>query len=957
MGIILEKSKLIFDELVGTSSFDDVFKNSIRDYYTYGFKSYDQNIKGSQSVKDRWKIFSKILGEKWYFEKRKKGRNQIVLKTMPSGTDNPVDDFYFLHNLSKIGDYLNYLLDMDRRSTFNGETKDLPVSQDELYSVEGNAGTQNLENTNLVEYAIISNWIEKLQDKMDTENEPDGDTDDPIRLNRQLNIWSVHTRFMPASYKDKYANLSNRTEYLYSLGVIGDLRDNPEQRNKWLEKQWRAWRDKDSDGDNSVFKKYFSSEASEKANHFWYKSPLTMAMICDTEDSCLFTEKFLEMCEFFSQYYPLGEVGTILSERCSIKKGQTEKEIFRFKHNYVQKTLYDYNMIDILTAIENGYLCALQYSHGTNLKACEELIIPLEIRISVSNGREYVLYYHILERRIKALRLEFIDKITLYSHVDSMSKVKRTVTKTGKKKSVQEEKLFDIKIDETDLVKQVALANKMLPYIWGTDVHDCIVDEEWESRLISFEVPVSINSETEQFIKNRVIKERRIEKQDHIITIFPTKELRNWIRSFYLRVTKPEKIPVSLLDIDGDVNAMWNVYFNKRILNGDEGEEYKKNTDKKYIEESFSVNGDIVSETEGHGALFNELFSWYSIVLANSVLSIDGEHTVDCNLKEELNRVLDYYTDEEQEWVKNELYEYILESELVDGKGKVRFNVPKIDYLYDLLPITKIEVRWLLSVLDDPLARVFLSPEQINAVRKCLSCAPFKVEKLQIDAINYFDRYNIEGRISKGKKHIAQKGRVNEKDLFHIRALYRAIVNEQKVHIVYRNWEGKKRHATCAPVRIEYSRRDDVFRVWYVHVQNAESKIGIINIPRIVRVEELVGECFDLKEQRKILDKLYDKTMTSIQIEFYQGIKNLPDRILTEFSLWKKKCVYDPLSYKFTMILYYSALDEKEILIRLLSYGPYIRVIASEDNYILSEIQDRIKKQREIIRDREFEIG
>ena len=41
--------------------------------------------------------------------KKKKGRNQIVLKTMPSGTDNPVDDFYFLHNLSKIGDYLNYL--------------------------------------------------------------------------------------------------------------------------------------------------------------------------------------------------------------------------------------------------------------------------------------------------------------------------------------------------------------------------------------------------------------------------------------------------------------------------------------------------------------------------------------------------------------------------------------------------------------------------------------------------------------------------------------------------------------------------------------------------------------------------------------------------------------------------------------------------------------------------------
>ena len=169
------------------------------------------------------------------------------------------------------------------------------------------------------------------------------------------------------------------------------------------------------------------------------------------------------------------------------------------------------------------------------------------------------------------------------------------------------------------------------------------------------------------------------------------------------------------------------------------------------------MKGDIVSDTEGHGALFNELFSWYSIILANSVLSIDGEHTVDCNLKEEISRVLGYYTDEEQERVKNALYEYILESRLVDDNGKVRFNISKIDYLYDLLPITKIEVRLLLSVLDDPLARVFLSPEQINVVRKCLSCAPFKVEKLQIDAINYFDRYNVEGRISKGKNILHRK--------------------------------------------------------------------------------------------------------------------------------------------------------------------------------------------------------
>ena len=37
----------------------------IRDYYAYGFKSYDQFSKGSQTINNRWKVFSKVLGEKW----------------------------------------------------------------------------------------------------------------------------------------------------------------------------------------------------------------------------------------------------------------------------------------------------------------------------------------------------------------------------------------------------------------------------------------------------------------------------------------------------------------------------------------------------------------------------------------------------------------------------------------------------------------------------------------------------------------------------------------------------------------------------------------------------------------------------------------------------------------------------------------------------------------------------
>ena len=37
--------------------------------------------------------------------------------------------------------------------------------------------------------------------------------------------------------------------------------------------------------------------------------------------------------------------------------------------------------------------------HAVSSVSFEELMIPLEIRISVVNGREYVMYYHLTEQK------------------------------------------------------------------------------------------------------------------------------------------------------------------------------------------------------------------------------------------------------------------------------------------------------------------------------------------------------------------------------------------------------------------------------------------------------------------------------------------------------------------------------------------------------------------------------
>lgn len=949
MGIILEKSKLVFDELIGPSSFDEIFKNNIRDYYTYGFKSYDQFSKGSQIIKDRWKIFSKVLGSKWYFEKRKNGRNQITLKTMSSGSDNPIDELYFLHNLSKAGDYLNYLLDLDPHSYLRGGIAALPVGLEELETVDGDSGVQRLEDVDTIEYAIISNWEYKLERTGDEKYDCF-----PVRINRQLNIWSSRTRYMPKSFRDKYANLGNRTEYLYSLGVIGDLRDDPKQRNKWLRRQWDMY--------DSRFKRYFNSETS--GDHFWYKSPLTMANISaycckegQDEQIKTFLVQFKAMCEFFSQYYPMGELGTLLAERCSSRTGNVTQNVFKFKHNYLQKTLYDYNLIDILTAIENRFLCWIEYSHGTNLNSYEEIIIPLEIRISVTNGREYVLYYHVAERRIKALRLEFIDKITMYSQVSYVKQVQRNVCKSGKKINRTEVSSTNIKIDEKDLVRQVIRAEKMLPYIWGTEVGNCEVIDSWESQLVSFIMPITYDSESEKYIENRLRKEKRLSADDKCIRIFPTKELRNWIRSFYMRIGNPSVIHIENFDISEDVNSMWNIYFKNEDLPGDGVEEYRKSKDTEYTEFGYVISGNVVPTTDGHGALFNELFSKYTIVLANSLLNCSGDNcsvNFEKILMENIKASFEYYTSDEAQRVFSELHAYIKDAELVNDKGQSRFVIEQSDYLFDMLPLTKVEVRWLLTVLDDPLSTVFLSSAQLESIKEVLKMAPFDTNKFKLGAINYYDRYNLEDRMLQGKKNILQNGRFTARELGFLQQIYNAVKAEEKVEIVYKNWRGDTKYASLAPAWIEYSRRDDVFRVWYV--QNEKNQIHIINIPRIMSITNRPGEHYDLLEQQKKLESILERTMTHIKVEFYQGDRNLPDRLLTEFSLWKKKCTYDVITHKYTMTLYYSSLDEKEIMVRLLSYGAYIKILASDDNYVLNELRERIAAQKDIIRTREFEL-
>lgn len=71
------------------------------------------------------------------------------------------------------------------------------------------------------------------------------------------------------------------------------------------------------------------------------------------------------------------------------------------------------------------------------------------------------------------------------------------------------------------------------------------------------------------------------------------------------------------------------------------------------------------------------------------------------------------------------------------------------------------------TVLEDPLARVFLNEEQITMILETLNVAPYEVGSFMMESINYFDRYNLENRLITGKRRFLKKeGILNGRYLF-----------------------------------------------------------------------------------------------------------------------------------------------------------------------------------------------
>lgn len=236
-----------------------------------------------------------------------------------------------------------------------------------------------------------------------------------------------------------------------------------------------------------------------------------------------------------------------------------------------------------------------------------------------------------------------------------------------------------------------------------------------------------------------------------------------------------------------------------------------------------------------------------------------------------------------------------------DGKTSIK-HAPSI-------PITKAEKMWLKAILSDRRIKLFdIDIDGLDDTEPLFTENDYCI----------FDRYG-DGDPYDDKEYIKN-----------FKLILNAVRNNRPLKIGIKNRKNMLIEIKMVPEHLEYSEKDDKFRL----ICRETNKRSVINLGRIVYCETFYGKFIEKKKLEKTVEK-------QIKIELTNK-RNALERAMLHFSHFKKEAVQIDRN-KYRLIIYYDSLDETELLIRVLSFGPLLKV--TEPDSFIKQIKKRLERQ------------
>ncbi len=298
--------------------------------------------------------------------------------------------------------------------------------------------------------------------------------------------------------------------------------------------------------------------------------------------------------------------------------------------------------------------------------------------------------------------------------------------------------------------------------------------------------------------------------------------------------------------------------------------------------------------------IFSELYGAYYHAVAD-ILTAAGQHPLQ---KQELRALIE----------KHAFGESILSIEPAIREG--RWQLIRADGSTPIrhtptMPLTLLEKRWLRAIAADPRVRLFAGE---------LPELPEVEPLFRPGDITVYDKY-ADGDPYENEDYIKR-----------FRLILGAIKNRCPLRLEVINRNGATVRKVLMPDHLEYSEKDDKFRL----VGTGRRRVETVNLARIVCCAPF-SEPFDPPAAKAEPPK-----KRTVEFELYDQ-RNALERVLMHFAHFEKQAVKaDGGKYRVTVS--YDRDDETEIVIRLLSFGPMIRVTAPE--HCVELIRARLLRQK-----------
>ena len=252
------------------------------------------------------------------------------------------------------------------------------------------------------------------------------------------------------------------------------------------------------------------------------------------------------------------------------------------------------------------------------------------------------------------------------------------------------------------------------------------------------------------------------------------------------------------------------------------------------------------------------------------------------------------------------------------------------------MPLTLLEKRWLKAVLLDPRVALFdVSGDGLEDVEPLYAPGDIVVFDRSGDADPWGDPAYIG----------------------HFRTIQAALETHHRLEVSWLCREGLTCVAVCDPDRLEYSEVDDKFRLW----ADADAHQVKINLSRIVScalsdaplrldLPEGLGKTPPAAQSRGAQASYRSNFQDEVSREHPEALvlevsdeRRALERALIHFSHFQKQEVMAVSDRIYRIRLSIDEDDRPEILRRVLSFGPFVRVI--EPDWLAAEVRKRLREQ------------